>query len=114
MSEKDPATSQEIALALHEISRQTDFLRDQGPEAFLGLGVDSQILQLAACQMIIRLYAVLEDAPSDSLSGLPVREIRGMRNRLAHGYSDVDVALLWRTVDVALPALLSEVRRRLA
>lgn len=90
-----------------------DFIRAQGSKEFTGAGVESQILQLAACHMIIRLSAVLEDIPLEFLADLPFREIRGMRNRLAHGYSDVDVSLLWQTVDVALPDFLSEIRLRI-
>lgn len=34
--------------------------------------------------------------------------MRGMRNRIAHGYFDVDLELVWDTVHKALPALLEQ------
>jgi uncharacterized protein with HEPN domain len=34
------------------------------------------------------------------------RSMRGMRNRLAHAYFDVDLDLTWDTVQTALPELL--------
>ncbi|MFC0291744.1 HepT-like ribonuclease domain-containing protein [Brachybacterium muris] len=37
-----------------------------------------------------------------------------MRNRLAHGYTDIDSLLLWNTVDEALPAFLAELVTRIA
>ena len=39
-------------------------------------------------------------------SQVPWRNMRGMRNRLAHGYFDIDLGLTWETVRSALPALL--------
>ncbi|MDF3933442.1 HepT-like ribonuclease domain-containing protein [Pseudomonas citronellolis] len=37
---------------------------------------------------------------------VPWRNMRGMRNRLAHGYFDIDLELTWETVHSSLPALL--------
>ena len=36
---------------------------------------------------------------------VPWKSIRGMRNRLAHGYFDVNLETVWETVQSALPAL---------
>lgn len=32
-------------------------------------------------------------------------EMRGMRNRIAHGYYDIDMKIVWETVVHALPDL---------
>jgi uncharacterized protein with HEPN domain len=37
---------------------------------------------------------------------IPWRGMRGMRNRIAHGYFDIDLELVWDTVQTALPKLL--------
>lgn len=37
---------------------------------------------------------------------VPWQNMRGMRNRLAHGYFDIDVDVVWDTVQTSLPALL--------
>lgn len=37
---------------------------------------------------------------------IPWRNIRGMRNRIAHGYFDIDLNVVWDTVQTALPELL--------
>jgi uncharacterized protein with HEPN domain len=39
------------------------------------------------------------------------RELAGMRNRLTHGYADVDLALVWLTVQRDLPVLRDRLRR---
>lgn len=38
---------------------------------------------------------------------IPWRNIRGMRNRITHGYFDINLDLVWETVRVALPRLLA-------
>jgi len=39
---------------------------------------------------------------------LPWKSMRGMRNRMAHGYFDVNLSLVWDTVQQALPGLLDQ------
>lgn len=38
---------------------------------------------------------------------VPWRSMRGMRNRIAHGYFDINLEVVWETVRVALPDLLA-------
>lgn len=42
----------------------------------------------------------------ESHAQLPWRSAVGMRNRLIHGYDDVDLDIIWHTVLVELPELL--------
>ena len=42
---------------------------------------------------------------------IPWTSIVGMRNRLIHGYFDVDAEIVWKTATVELPALLESLRR---
>lgn len=37
---------------------------------------------------------------------VPWRSMRGMRNRIAHGYFKIDFDVVWDTVETALPELL--------
>lgn len=39
---------------------------------------------------------------------IPWRSMRGMRNRIAHGYFDINLEVVWDTVQTALPALLTQ------
>lgn len=39
---------------------------------------------------------------------VPWASMKGMRNRLAHGYFDIDLPLVWQTVQSSLPALITE------
>ncbi len=40
--------------------------------------------------------------------GLPWQQIIAMRNRLIHGYFDVDLDIVWSTVQGELPPLIAE------
>ena len=39
---------------------------------------------------------------------IPWRNMRGMRNRIAHGYFDINLDVVWETVQTALPELLRQ------
>jgi uncharacterized protein with HEPN domain len=39
---------------------------------------------------------------------VPWRNIRGMRNRIAHGYFDINLDVVWDTVQTASPELLGQ------
>ena len=41
-------------------------------------------------------------------SRIPWRSMRGMRNRIAHGYFDINLEVVWDTVQTALPALKTQ------
>ncbi|MBI3525558.1 MAG: DUF86 domain-containing protein [Betaproteobacteria bacterium] len=42
--------------------------------------------------------------------GIPWKQMRGMRNRMAHGYFEIDLDIVWDTVQLSLPDL----KRKLA
>ncbi len=39
---------------------------------------------------------------------IPWRSMRGMRNRIAHGYFDIDLTVVWDTLQTALPNLKAQ------
>jgi uncharacterized protein with HEPN domain len=41
-------------------------------------------------------------------STIPWAAMRGMRNRIAHGYFDIDMGIVWETVQRDLPALVGQ------
>jgi uncharacterized protein with HEPN domain len=38
---------------------------------------------------------------------VPWKSMKGMRNRIAHGYFDINLGIVWETVRTALPELLA-------
>ena len=39
---------------------------------------------------------------------IPWRSMRGMRNRIAHGYFEIDLDVVWDTVQTSLPGLITQ------
>ncbi len=53
---------------------------------------------------------VMDDYPEfvESHKEIPWRSMRGIRNRIAHGYFEINLEIVWDTVQVALPELLKQ------
>jgi uncharacterized protein with HEPN domain len=69
-------------------------------------------------QAVIMSLIILGEAATKVMDGyaeftlthpeIPWRSMRGMRNRIAHGYFDINLDVVWDTVQTALPDLLSK------
>ncbi|MCY1461201.1 hypothetical protein D9M71_788300 [compost metagenome] len=69
-------------------------------------------------QAVIRSLIIIGEAATKVMDGyaefiqahaqVPWRSMRGMRNRIAHGYFDINLDLVWETVKTALPELLTQ------
>lgn len=57
---------------------------------------------------------ILSDHPdfANAKTAIPWRGIRGMRNRIAHGYFDIDLHVVWTTVQTELPALIKHLAQQ--
>jgi uncharacterized protein with HEPN domain len=57
----------------------------------------------------LRLSVIGEAAGhiDESIPGLPLKELRGMRNRIAHGYGLVDLKIVWEVTQVHITPLIS-------
>jgi uncharacterized protein with HEPN domain len=67
---------------------------------------------------VVRAIEVLGEAASkisedvrSASPEIPWSAITDMRNRLIHGYFDIDVDIVWNTATIEIPALLSDLRR---
>ncbi len=58
-----------------------------------------------AIQTIGEAARQVSDVTQQALPQIPWRQMIGMRNRLVHGYIDVDLDLLWTTCTDAVPKL---------
>jgi uncharacterized protein with HEPN domain len=41
---------------------------------------------------------------------IPIRQIKGMRNRVVHEYKEVDLKVLWEAMQKSIPELLQELQ----
>ena len=55
----------------------------------------------------------LSEGAKSKLPSIPWQQIYGMRNRIVHGYSGVNMQIVWDTVSEDLPGLLADFRRLL-
>jgi len=82
----------------------------KGRESFLD-PVD-RTSRLAAKAIVIDLQSAVERLPpafTAERPEVPWRDIRGMRNYLAHDYLGTDYVILWNTLVVDLPRILRTV-----
>jgi len=50
----------------------------------------------------------VSEATRNAHPAIPWRRIFGLRNRIIHGYFDIDVGVIWRVVNDDLPKLISQ------
>ena len=53
----------------------------------------------------------LSEETRQELSEIPWHQIIGMRNRLIHVYDDVDLAIVWDTIQNDLPPLIAQLEK---
>ena len=51
----------------------------------------------------------LSDECKKNIKNVPWQQLYGMRNRIVHGYSDVNLSIVWSTICEDLPALKDEI-----
>ncbi len=83
-----------------------------------GLSKEDFLLDKRTQQAVILNLVILGEAATKALKdhaafldkhpGVPWRNMKGMRNRVAHGYFSIDLEVVWETVQTALPELLDK------
>lgn len=76
-----------------------DFLADKRTQQAVILNI--VIIGEAATKLLKDYNDFLDKHPD-----VPWRSMKGMRNRIAHGYFEIDLDVVWETVKTALPQLL--------
>jgi len=87
------------ACSFVEGQSKEDFLADRRTQQAVILSL--LIIGEAATKLLQNHDNFLAEHPD-----VPWASMKGMRNRLAHGYFDIDLDVVWDTVSTALPSLL--------
>lgn len=82
--------------------------KDLDRERMLVLSVIKEI------EMIGEAAAKISVEVRGKKSQIPWNDIVGMRNHLVHGYFDVDLDLLWNTIEHNLPVLVMNLKKILS
>jgi len=80
---------------------KADFVADKRTQQAI---IMSLIIIGEAATKVMDWYAEFTQAHPE----VPWRSMRGMRNRIAHGYFDINLDVVWETVQTALPELLKQ------
>ena len=73
----------------------------------------NRLLALALVQLVEVVGEAanrVSSATREAYPGIPWRDIAGTRNRLVHGYDQVDYDVLWRIVMDELPSLVEQLK----
>jgi uncharacterized protein with HEPN domain len=81
---------------------QADFVQDKRTQQAVVMSLI--VLGEAATKVMDQYPAFAEQHPQ-----IQWRSMRGMRNRIAHGYFDINLDVVWDTVQTALPELAAHV-----
>ncbi len=79
------------------------------------LDVDRLLLfaVLRAIEVIGEAASKVTDETQAAMPSIPWASIIGMRNRLIHGYFDIDANVVWRTASEEIPSLHRALRQQL-
>ena len=104
---RDDAVLLDMLIAAHRaVEFSTGVTRDQ-----LGSDLKTQSAILHQLLVLGKAAKRLSDAFRDVHSESPWKAIAAMRDRIIHGYDDVDLGEVWRTIENDLPALISTLQR---
>ena len=83
-----------------------------------GMGKDDFLTDKRTQQAVIMNFIIIGEAATRVMEGhaeftqahpeVPWRSMRNMRNRMAHGYFDINLDVVWETVQEWLPTLLKQ------
>jgi uncharacterized protein with HEPN domain len=93
----------ELAVGYVRGMERPEFLADRRTQQAV---IFNLIVLGEAATKILDAYAEFA-AKTDAI---PWASMKGMRNRIAHGYFDIDLDIVWETVQSDLPALLESIR----
>jgi uncharacterized protein with HEPN domain len=91
----------EDACSFVEGLSKDDFLEDKRTQQAV---IMSLIVIGEAATKVMDRYAEFTRTHAE----VPWRSMRGMRNRIAHGYFDINLEVVWDTAQTALPQLLGQ------
>ena len=89
-----------LACSYVEGMHKKDFLADTRTQQAVTMNL---IIIGEAASRLIQEHAAFAQAHSE----VPWHQMKGMRNRIAHGYFETDLEIVWDTVQAALPDLLA-------
>ena len=105
-----PAAEELLAHMLEAATQATDYVEGMDRSDF---AADKRTQQAVILNLIVLGEAatkLIDRHPEVAVAHPEIawRSMRGMRNRIAHGYYEIDLDVVWETVAKALPELVRQ------
>jgi uncharacterized protein with HEPN domain len=110
-SRHDPAVC--LGDMLENIDRIISYVSGMDREAFQGDGRTRDAVE-RCLERISEVASRLGDRAAELIPGQPWADIRGMGNRLRHGYDRISFPIIWHAVQDELPSLRADVHSALS
>ena len=107
MQSKDRIILQKIVNYIKEVE---NYIEGLTTEVFMG---DKKTI--TACAFTVSQIGELSNDISDETQtkydNIPWKAMKGMRNKIIHDYENIDLAVLWATIQKSLPELKLEIEK---
>lgn len=100
-------------MLLDQIVEATDRLEILVSESTCESIIDDWRTYDAICLGLIRIGENINVLPADvktRLQGLPWQDVVGLRNRIAHGYGQLNKERIWETASLSVPPFAEQIR----
>jgi uncharacterized protein with HEPN domain len=87
-----------------------DFVKDMSKDDFLKDLVRQRAVEMNLLMIGAATSRIMEEYPefAAEFSNVPWQKMRGMRNRIAHGYMSMNLDAVWDSAQTAIPDLLDQ------
>jgi len=105
-----------LQLYLHQMqvaaSDACDFIKGMDKTAFLSNLVVQRAVGMSILMLGEAVVRLAKDNPEFLIEhpDIPWQNIQGLRNRIARGYFDIDLSIVWETVSKSLPDFLNQLQ----
>lgn len=103
ISDRDINIINRIVEYINEIQATVEYFGDN-PDIFIKNNIYRNAVSMCILQ-IGELSAVLSDEFKDYYDDIPWRNIKGMRNIMAHKYGNIDKFIVWEAIKADIPDL---------
>ena len=113
MSKQDLTARDFVGHILHAVDRVLDYTRGMSREEFFAdtLKQDAVVRNIEIIGEAANRLLESDASISARYPSIPFAQIYGMRNRVAHGYFAVSLAMVWDTVEADIPDLRQKIAR---
>jgi len=88
------------------------YLAGMNRESF-GADIEKQDAVLRRLEIVGEAASHVTPDVQAQFSSLPVRDMKGMRNIIAHDYGEVDLDQVWTTIQKDIPSIIAALQNRI-